>query len=560
MGFKMTDILPPAGWPNVRQLETNEFALGGANGNMNEQAKSLAARSELLKQYAALPYESKTGGYALNERVQIATGDIVRSTIASNVNNPNENMTGWVLVNSDSQIKTWSGRTQESKNKDIIDVRDFNPVLDGVADNTQVVKDVKQYIDRDGKGVLTIPSNLKSSLTNGQGWGNNLSNTTMAFSRPSVQGLFDGSNDTPEVLDANPAHYVQKHLKMGFDYDVIHKVGSGFYDFVIHGSDDVNNPNRGTWISLLGNATSRGKHESGKSDLSNTIVGVAGFANSEVCNNGLTVGLWGYAVGPYMTTAERDATVDQNWGMVGTEINVYSRCGDIGYRSAPLTGKGHTVGILVNTFIESALQSASLQFGVALRAEPQDRNYENHDINNWNGYHVGYFVDGVKKYGIAFGNHWADDSVGIQFPTSYLGTTRPINAIHLGNNTLNLGNYTGTKWNNGDVWMNGGNIFVRYGDTNYQIFNKNINISSTDIRKADANSTLNLGSNGFKFDKSYVVQRHYTATVFDSAGTGSPEGVVAASVGSTYRRTDGGSGSTFYVKEAGTGNTGWVAK
>ena len=91
----MTDILPPAGWPNVRQLETNEFATGGANGNMNEQAKSLAARSELLKQYAALPYESKTGGYALNERVQLATGDIVRSTIPSNVNNPNVNMTGW---------------------------------------------------------------------------------------------------------------------------------------------------------------------------------------------------------------------------------------------------------------------------------------------------------------------------------------------------------------------------------------------------------------------------------------------------------------------------------
>ena len=95
----MTDILPPAGWPNVRQLETNEFATGGANGNMNEQAKSLAARSELLKKYAALPYESKTGGYALNERVQLATGDIVRSTIPSNVNNPNENMTGWVKTN-----------------------------------------------------------------------------------------------------------------------------------------------------------------------------------------------------------------------------------------------------------------------------------------------------------------------------------------------------------------------------------------------------------------------------------------------------------------------------
>ena len=102
----MTDILPPAGWPNVRQLETNEFAAGGANGNMNEQAKSLAARSELLKQYAALPYESKTGGSALNERVQLATGDIMRSTIASHVNNPNVNMTGWVNVAAWSSIES----------------------------------------------------------------------------------------------------------------------------------------------------------------------------------------------------------------------------------------------------------------------------------------------------------------------------------------------------------------------------------------------------------------------------------------------------------------------
>ena len=116
MGFKMTDILPIAGWPNVRQLETNEFATGGANGNMNEQAKSLAARSELLKKYAALPYESKTGGYALNERVQLATGDIVRSAIASNVNNPNVDMTGWVKENSTGQIFDASGLSQQEIN------------------------------------------------------------------------------------------------------------------------------------------------------------------------------------------------------------------------------------------------------------------------------------------------------------------------------------------------------------------------------------------------------------------------------------------------------------
>lgn len=43
-------------------------------------------------------------------------------------------------------------------------------------------------------------------------------------------------------------------------------------------------------------------------------------------------------------------------------------------------------------------------------------------------------------------------------------------------------------------------------------------------------------------------------------GTGSPEGVTAASVGRLYVRTDGGVGSTLYVKESGTGAAGWAAK
>lgn len=43
-------------------------------------------------------------------------------------------------------------------------------------------------------------------------------------------------------------------------------------------------------------------------------------------------------------------------------------------------------------------------------------------------------------------------------------------------------------------------------------------------------------------------------------GTGSPEGVVTASVGALYTRTDGGAGTTLYIKESGTSNTGWVGK
>ncbi len=44
------------------------------------------------------------------------------------------------------------------------------------------------------------------------------------------------------------------------------------------------------------------------------------------------------------------------------------------------------------------------------------------------------------------------------------------------------------------------------------------------------------------------------------AGTGTPEGVVTAAVGSIFQRTDGGAGTCFYIKESGASNTGWVAK
>lgn len=44
-------------------------------------------------------------------------------------------------------------------------------------------------------------------------------------------------------------------------------------------------------------------------------------------------------------------------------------------------------------------------------------------------------------------------------------------------------------------------------------------------------------------------------------GTGSPENVVAAPVGTLYTRTDGGLGTTLYCKEqGGSTDTGWQAK
>lgn len=45
-----------------------------------------------------------------------------------------------------------------------------------------------------------------------------------------------------------------------------------------------------------------------------------------------------------------------------------------------------------------------------------------------------------------------------------------------------------------------------------------------------------------------------------TSGTGSPEGVVTAPIGTLYRNRNGGANTTLYVKQSGTGNVGWVAK
>ena len=62
-------------------------------------------------------------------------------------------------------------------------------------------------------------------------------------------------------------------------------------------------------------------------------------------------------------------------------------------------------------------------------------------------------------------------------------------------------------------------------------------------------------------NRGQATEYHITANnVMHTGGTGSPEGVLTAGVGSTYGRTDGSAGNTLYVKETGVGNAGWVSK
>jgi hypothetical protein len=75
------------------------------------------------------------------------------------------------------------------------------------------------------------------------------------------------------------------------------------------------------------------------------------------------------------------------------------------------------------------------------------------------------------------------------------------------------------------------------------------------------NNTQDLGASGTRWANTYSANvRPGAGAVIWTSGTGTPEGVVTAPVGSLFTRTDGGAATTLYVKETGAGNTGWVGK
>lgn len=150
----MTDINPTPSWAAVRQLEVGEFALGGANGNMNEQAKSLAARSMFLKQRAAYQYNT----------LAEANADIANIAVNQNVN----------VVDSGLYYKTTAGATTLTKSA-------YDPLTQakGYTDaSVSSVKIFEQFQAKSAKNLIDLSKlqhgryvNNSGALMYAAGWG-----------------------------------------------------------------------------------------------------------------------------------------------------------------------------------------------------------------------------------------------------------------------------------------------------------------------------------------------------------------------------------------------------
>jgi hypothetical protein len=364
-------------------------------------------------------------------------------------------------------------RTVKSKLNDVISVKDYGAVGDGVADDTAAITASKNFIDANKTGILTLTNGY--SKTSSPIFQNNISQEIVKSDCPSVIGVFDGTDIAPNTVNYNPAIWAQKYTKynqssyfdqsIGAVYGTVSIKGTG-----LTGTADTN----GSWIGILGNTVLNGANQGSLSipdyDAYGSTIGVAGFAKSYGYPGAGAVitGIWGWAEGPALDSTTYANLPNTNWSLIGCETNITINSPDIGEQSV-LVGKGSSVGYLAYNYRTTSSGIKDWTFGMVLSGTPDDGNYSSSNIDNWNGFYTGILLDKIKAKGIRFGQYFKTGSYGIYFPDTYAGSQSPAAGIYMGNTQLNWANYTGSSFNNGDMWANSGTLYYKKSGVNYSV-------------------------------------------------------------------------------------------
>lgn len=109
----------------------------------------------------------------------------------------------------------------------------------------------------------------------------------------------------------------------------------------------------------------------------------------------------------------------------------------------------------------------------------------------------------------------------------------------------------GVDASQGYQWRIGGTVILTMFSTGNMSLGANFSPATDNARS--------LGSTSARWAALHTAGVFYSSTVSIKSGTGSPEGVLSAGIGSLWMRTDGGVGTTLYSKTSGVGNTGWTA-
>lgn len=278
-------------------------------------------------------------------------------------------------------------------------------------------------------------------------------------------GLYAGTSAAPNTTDQQPILWLQRHTIKSAASATEQTVGGMFSDVEVHGSGSSATPTLGAWIGLLSSVNNLGQNVGTSTapayDSEGDVIGVAGYAaNNAVPGDGHTItGVWGWAKGPAIDATTFGNLPPANWSIVAFEANLTINSPDVGQQAA-LVGNGSTAGFSAVNYRPVGAGVVNWTFGMVLAATPNDGNYSNNNVDDWNGFHTGILLDKIKDYGLFFGLYMSSASYGIAFQPNYSGMAqRPKAGIYMGDTTLNWGEFYGASSNLGDQWSNGGDRY-----------------------------------------------------------------------------------------------------
>ncbi|WOZ14994.1 tail spike protein [Acinetobacter phage vB_AbaM_AB3P2] len=217
VGVEPQNATMQVGFPPITQQKISEGGIPPERNDFNGMFNLVT--QHLVHLNKGLPYEfdqsfaNAIGGYPLNARLMLDNGDIVRSTVANNTNNPNNDMTGWVKKESISTVNSIYDLPSTANDGDVIFVKGYYPL------NASIQTHI-------GGGVR-IYSSSRSSENDGflciNGWVLQVIGNTVSFTQAGAKpndNSFDSSDIINSVLatglnvydDPNHTYYVSKPI------------------------------------------------------------------------------------------------------------------------------------------------------------------------------------------------------------------------------------------------------------------------------------------------------------------------------------------------------------
>lgn len=508
-------------------------------------------------------WHSRVGGYKENERVVLTNGDIVKSTIDGNANDPNVDMTGWVKTNSASQVFDENGLSQQDINNsskllsaNVLDFFTESELMAWKADpNTFDASDAIIRAQTLSPGAeITFPTGtfrITKKIPSPKHWvgvygGYDPQGTLILVDNATaIDGVIDASGNSVDIqltgiffkgvqnrlhtLYRSKNGYIVRHSRLRVDSFAYGFISKGTYDFF----DDCHfNGNAVAIKPVASNATNQSTmfgyrncvftYNAKAFDVSQTD----GFGSYEDWMNILfeSCGFEANEYGIYAPQRMWYVTLLNCWFEDNSAYGLYCPTSHVLEVNTRHNANSQR---LVNEPTTSTL------FGMI--ASLVDLEIKGHILSDVK-FPSEYSPTGAAAKGKTISQRFTDDGGGVVAEIAFV-------------REKNVGNYGGS-----------GIEFSTSQSTLTQTLVPRWGVNQFGSLYPKQDILYNIGSADKRCDTVYTAKVMYSATVGDFFGNGSPEGVVSASVGSTYRRIDGTAGQpTFYTKVTGLGNTGWKA-